>query len=314
MRRESINYFAVGLFVLAGLGLLLAVLYRITGASGQTETYYTHYDNVAGVIAGTLVTYEGYSIGHVAAIEPQREVSGLRYRLALKVKQGWSIPVDSIASIYAEGLLADTVINIQEGKAMQYLKPGDEVQGREGVDVFAALSAVADEFGELSRGSIRPLMDTLKQTVTRISGDMETHVPQILERVSNMTEKLDNSSSHVAAILNQETEAQARRILNNTDRAAEAFNHLSNSLLSVQSDVTHLIKELDGLVSESRPDIQKSLLELRDTLEQVSRSSGDILMNLEGASRNMNEFTRQIRENPASLINTRAPTDRARHD
>lgn len=314
MKRESVNYFAVGLFVLIGLGALLATFYRLSGASGNTDQYFTHYRNVAGVTAGTQVTYEGYAIGHIAAIEPQRDASGVRYRVALNLQKGWSIPEDSSASVYADGLLADTVINIREGQSKRYLQPGDEIIGRPTVDLFAALGAVAGEFGDLTESSIKPLMETLQQTIVSIGSDIETQLPEILARVNSMTGKLDRSASHVAAIMDAQTESQARRILDNTDKAAEAFAYLSNNLLSVQSDVTHLITELDGLVSESRPDIQKSLLDLRDTLEQVSSSSGDILMNLDNASRNVNEFTRQIRQNPTTLINSRAPTDKARYD
>ncbi len=309
MRRETINYFTVGLFVLAGIGFLLLVLYRMTGAGVSTDTYYTYYRNVAGVMHGTLVTYEGYSVGQVAAIEPQRDDSGLRYRVALELKKGWQIPVNSVASVTSAGLLADTVVNINEGDATDYLQPGGEVRGRAGVDLFAVLGDVAADFGDLSEDAIKPLITTLHQTVSRLSQDIESRLPGILERIDSMAGKLDDSATHVAAIVNEQTETQARRILNNTDKAAEAFNHLSGSLLSVQSDVTHLIRELDGLVSESRPDVQKSLLDLRDTLEQVSRSSGDILMNLEGAARNMNEFSRRVRENPASLLTTKAPED-----
>lgn len=314
MKRESVNYFVVGLFVLLGLGALLVTFYRLSGAGGQTDRYYTQYRNVAGVTAGTQVTYEGYVIGHIAEIEPQRDTSGIQYRLALNLKKGWSIPDDSSASVYADGLLADTVINIREGRSKTYLQPGDDINGKPTVDLFAALGAVAGEFGDLTQSSIKPLMETLRQTIVRIGGDIETQLPAILARVNSMTEKLDRSATHVAAIVDARTENQARRILDNTDRAAEAFAYLSKNLLSVQSDITHLITELDGLVSESRPDIQKSLLDLRDTLEQVSNSSGDILMNLDNASRNVNEFTRQIRQNPTTLLKSRAPTDKARYD
>jgi hypothetical protein len=42
---------------------------------------------------------------------------------------------------------------------------------------------------------------------------------------------------------------------------------------------------------------------------QVSRYSDSILQNLDSGSRNMSEFSRQIRENPARLIGGAAPSD-----
>ena len=60
---------------------------------------------------------------------------------------------------------------------------------------------------------------------------------------------------------------------------------------------------------ESRPDLQQAVVDLRNVLEQVSRYSDDILQNLDSTSRNMSEFSRQIRENPGRLIGGSAPRD-----
>ena len=49
MKRETVNYFAVGLFVLAGLAVLLFALFQIISGTGERDTYYTQYRNVAGI-------------------------------------------------------------------------------------------------------------------------------------------------------------------------------------------------------------------------------------------------------------------------
>ncbi|MEJ2576417.1 MAG: MlaD family protein, partial [Gammaproteobacteria bacterium] len=72
MKRDSINYLIVGSVVLAALGLLLYVLYRLTGGVDENTRYHVHYPNVGGLRQGTPVTYEGYKIGVVAAIDPVR--------------------------------------------------------------------------------------------------------------------------------------------------------------------------------------------------------------------------------------------------
>lgn len=315
MKRDSVNYFYVGLFVLAAAVVLLITLFRVTTGGGKTDTYYTSYRNVAGVNQGTPVTYEGYAFGKVAGIEPRQGKDGTLYQVELRVKHGWKIPADSTASIYSEGLLADTVINISEGNSDHYLDPGSDIEGTRGIDLFAVMGQVAGDFSELSNNAIRPLLESLNRTVTTVGGELEAYLPVILRDLQLLVARLDDSASHLSGILNDDTEMQARRILDNVEQAATGLNEVSHGLVAIKDDAAELVHELDSLVIESRPDLQQSIADLRYLLEQVSRYSEGILQNMDSTSRNMNEFSRQIRENPGRLFGGSAPVDKgARRD
>lgn len=309
MKRESVNYFYVGLFVLAALITLLFVLYRLTGGGGQTDAYYTTYRNVAGLNPGTLVTYEGYALGKVADIEPLRDHEGTRYRVQMQVRQGWQIPVNSVARIYSEGLLADTVINISEGDSPEYLAAGGEIQGAQGADLFAVMGEVAGEFGELSNTTIKPLLESLGQTASTVGRELQTRLPMILQDLQNLVARLEESSIYLSGIFNGGTEQQARKTLDNVEQAAVNFNELARGLVNIKDDAGELVSELDSLVVESRPDLQQSVSDLRYLLEQLSRYSEGILENMDSTSRNLNEFSRQVRENPGRLLGGSAPRD-----
>lgn len=309
MKRDTINYFSVGLFVLAGLAVLLYVMFRLLNGVGETDQYYTYYGNVAGLTAGTAVTYEGYGFGHVAAITPQRTEQGTRYQVELQVSKGWKIPADSVARIYSEGLLADTVVNIDEGEATEFLAPGGEMKGEQGVDLFASLGAVAGDFGDLSENVIRPLLETLNRTVQQVGGELDSGLPVIMAGMQQLVVKLDKSATHLSGMLNAETEAQVHRTLDNVEETATDVRALTAGLADVQQEAQSLIRKLDELVTESRPDLQQAVTDLRHLLEQVSRYSDGILQNLDSTSRNMSEFSRQIRENPGRLIGGSVPRD-----
>ena len=70
MKRENINYLAVGLFVIVIMSAFFVVVYKITGRTGPTDHYFVTYDNVTGIKYGTPVSYEGYQVGQVELIEP----------------------------------------------------------------------------------------------------------------------------------------------------------------------------------------------------------------------------------------------------
>lgn len=309
MKRETTNYFAVGLFVLAALGILFSALYHLISGSGNRDVYYTRYRNVAGLSPGTLVTYEGYSLGQVAAIEPERTATGIEYQVELRLLGNWQIPEDSVARIYSEGLLADTVVNISEGRASTFLKPGDHLKGEQGVDLFAAMGELVGDFGNLSEHAIRPLLERLNQSVQQVGGELQTRLPVILDNVQVLVGKLNTSASHLSGVLNAGTEAQAQRVLNNVESAAADLQALTGGLIEVKRDAQQLIARLDGLVVRSQPGLEEAVGDLQHILHQVSRYSDGILQNLDNSSRNMSEFSRQIRENPGRLISGTAPRD-----
>lgn len=309
MKRETIDYFSVGLFVLAGLGLLLFAMYHLSNGIGDRDKYYTRYRNVAGLSAGTLVTYEGYNIGYVAAIEPLRTDEGLEYRVEMRVQKDWRMPVDSVAQIFANGLLADIVLNISEGRSAAFLEPGATLESRQGGDLFATLGILAGEFGQLSEQGLRPLLDNLNHSVAAVSGDLENRLPAILDSAQRLVDKLDASATHLSAILNADTEVQTRRVLRNVDHAAADFSALGGSLLEVGEQTQRLLGKLDALVTTSQPELTQAVGDLRRTLQQVTRYSDTILQNLDSTARHASEFSRQIRENPGRLLSGSAPSD-----
>ena len=70
MKRDTINYLVVGIFVLVMLVALAALLLVVTDRRGPTDEYYVQYSSVAGVTSGTPIYFEGYTIGEVDDVEP----------------------------------------------------------------------------------------------------------------------------------------------------------------------------------------------------------------------------------------------------
>jgi phospholipid/cholesterol/gamma-HCH transport system substrate-binding protein len=169
MRRDNVNYVLVGVAVLTALGLLFATLLTITGRGGDSVDYHTEFANVAGLGAGAPVFYEGFRIGQVTAIEPQRVEGRTRYRVTLAIREDWQIPADSIAQRQASGLLADMTVGIREGRSASMLEPGAAIASIESGDVFSAMNELATELTMLSRDRLRPLVDTLATRIDSIA-------------------------------------------------------------------------------------------------------------------------------------------------
>jgi phospholipid/cholesterol/gamma-HCH transport system substrate-binding protein len=309
MRRDNINYLAVGGLVLVAFVLLLYMLYRLTGGVDENDPYIVYYSNVGGLDEGTPVTYEGYKIGSVTSIRPQREAQRTRYRVELHIRDGWRIPRDSIARIYSEGLLAQTVINIDEGTSNEFLAPGAELKGELGADIFAAVNDVASQVNQMLQSDVRPLIGNLNDRLSHLGEQVDERLPRILDGLQGLVDTLQRAAGSLPRILNDSTEHRIDRIISNSEEISGNLLTLSQGLLETRRATDALLDQSRGTLGENREDIRRAVTALRRSLEELSANTETILYNLEGASQNMNEFSRQIRQNPSLLLNGRPPRE-----
>lgn len=289
MKRDNVNYLLVGSFVLLMAAVLFYALYRITGHSAKGDIYYTHFANVAGIKAGTVVTYEGYEVGNVAQIKPVARDARTAYRVTLNLREPVRIPVDSQAMIATPGLLSAPLVEIKEGSARDLLAAGGDIAGSSGLNLMESVSALAADLGKLTETSIKPLLAQLNQNVTPTLVDLRSTV-----------ERINRAAGRIDALFSADNVQHWNRVLHNADGASANALKLSADLAAVRSEVEELVKDSRGIVASSGKD-------LKDALRCVDAT----LYPLEAAGRNLNEFSRTIRENPAALIQSRSPSDSA---
>lgn len=323
MNGGRLNYAVVGAFVLAMLVALVAALAVLMGRTGATDDYYAVYRNVTGVKFGTQVLYEGYPIGQVEDVTPEPAAGGMRFRVDFAVQQGWRIPADSVAAITAPRLLAAVTINIQAGKSATALAPGGAVPSREGADVFSAVSALAAQVGTLTRDGIEPLLASVEATLGTarqvLSSDVKPlarnlaalaetlngRLPTLMDKVERFAETANAAGNGVRALVGPENRAKVAALIGNLDRSA-------TNLAALSAKLDRVATALDGVVGDNRANIDRSLADLRHVMRAMSRNIDSITQNVDGASRNMYEFSRQIRQNPGLLLGGTPPPDLAR--
>ena len=302
MKREQVNYVLVGVVVLAALALLLATLGVVTGSGvGQGARYHAYYDNVTGLTRGAPVFYEGYRIGQVAELSPERGEEGVRYRVLLEVREDWPIPEDSVALLVSSGLLADVSIGIREGASRRMLAEGGEIAASGGGDLFSAMNTLAGELTVLTRERIRPLVDTLALRLESLSGTLDEGAPQLMAQAGELLGRLNRAAAGLEETLGPENRAAVGEVLANVQR-------ISAELADTRQRADALLEALNATVDENRPEIRQSMRDLQHTIGTVSQRIEAITHHLESSSRNFDEFTREIRRNPNRLLFT-APAD-----
>jgi phospholipid/cholesterol/gamma-HCH transport system substrate-binding protein len=295
VRRDNLNYTLVGAVVVVAIGLLLVALALITGRGGPSDDYVVRYRNVSGLHYGAPVFYEGYRVGQVRRITPERGAQGTRYRVDLAIRHDWPIPGDSPARLQSSGLLADVSIAIREGRSRDMLKPGGELAGEEGGDVFAAMNELAGEISTLTRTQISPLVRTLSQRVDSITGALDQNAPLILDQTRALLDRVNRASDALNDVLKPENRAALGAILGNVQG-------LTHELHATRATLDQAIGELGGIARDNRADVRRSVQDLAGVLGALSSRMDVITHHLESSSRNLDEFSREIRTHPNRLI------------
>lgn len=346
MNTSKINYAVVGGFVLAMLAAFVVAVALLTGRTGATDTYHAVFRNVTGLKFGTRVLYEGFPIGQVERITPEPVERGMRFRVEFAVTRGWRIPADSRAEIAASGLLAAVTLNVEAGSSPEPLKPGSEVRARDAANMFAVMSSVAADVGELAQTTIKPLLLTLNELAAtdirpllatlndlaskdlrpllatmsrtaesfanvaeselpavvgdaaRLVKDLNERLPRIAVAVEAIAEKANRATDEVSLLVSPDNRRVLQEALARVDKATAGLDKL--------------LSGLNALVVDNRKDIDKVIGDLRHVAETVARDIDSVNQNLEGAARNMYEFSRQIRQNPGLLLGGTPPKDAAR--
>jgi phospholipid/cholesterol/gamma-HCH transport system substrate-binding protein len=137
--------------------------------------------------------------------------------------------------------------------------------------------------------------------------------PDSQKRVTAMVDNFSRASANVATVsqtldervkevLTPETTRKIQNALDNVALAANNIADLTSDLHSTREKLDRLLVGLNAISEENRPGIRASVSDLRYTLRSLSQRVDAITYNLEGASRNLSEFSRTIRQNPAVLL------------
>ncbi len=287
MRDESRNYALVGVFVVAMVVALIVWLAVLSGRTGGTDDYRIRYESVLGLSPGTQVYYQGYPIGMIETIEPimgPADAEDKLFELVARVRRGWFIPEDSIAEITASGLLSAVVINIEGGDSREALRPGSLMKSVEPTSLMTVVTDAATELSEFMVGDLRPQLELL-------------------------VENIDNAIGRVAQFVAPENAENVAMILSNLGEVSSNTQQLMLGIESTRAGLDRVVARIDAVLEANDDDIRAMVSDLQQAIEALARRSEAIAANLEDATRNANEFSRQLRANPGVILRGRKTGD-----
>lgn len=305
MKRDNLNYFLVGLFVLSMAAVFLYALYRITGQDAHGDQYLTHFPNVAGIKTGSVVTFEGFEVGNIGAIEPVSQDGRTQYQVTLNLRQPLKIPTDSHTLIAAPGLLSAPLVEIREGQSTEYLSPGGAIPSAPRANLMESMAGLANDLSGIAESGLKPLLAQVGLYVGTLGKQLDDNVPAAMADLRTTLAHMNSAAERIDELFGEQNQKHLGNVLRNADATSEQIRSLTADLYQVRDELEALTQDARAVVTNSGGEVETTLTEVRESL----RRTNALLHQLEAAGRNLNEFSRNIRHNPSSLISSRPPIE-----
>ena len=300
-RKSTINYVKLGIFVTAGLLLLVIALYFIGSKKnlfGDTFSLYVNFKDINGLKKGNNIRYGGIDVGTVGKITIINDTT-IKVELVLEERMKTMIRKNSVANIGTDGLMGDKLVNIDAGSsASQNVTDDDYILSRESVNtdemlrtlqftnnnvaiVSANLKTLTETINK-SKGTLYTIMmDTsLSVQITRALSNIEaasSHINSFGQDLSVAGEDLQQGKGFLGALLKDTAlSGDFKNSMTNIKNSGEQLSAATKNLQDILEKVNHGSGPLNTLINDTGADAS-----LKNAIQNIDSSSVKLNENLE---------------------------------
>lgn len=297
----------VGLFVVIGTVLLIAILYSIGKRQhifSRNIQLYAVFDNVNGLQTGNNVRYSGIDVGTVSKIVMLDE-RNIVLQLMVEDKISRFIKEDAIAFIGSDGLVGSMVVNIVPGK-MQNAKTiisGDTIQTYSKVgtdDMLSTLNTTNENAALLTsdllkitnkilegKGTLGTLLsDTLlaqdiRKSIIELKKTTQS-TSALVTKINSIVGKVNYDESAAAVLLSDTVSTnQLKTVFENLEKSSQDIKSVSQNLekylkemRSGEGTINHLIqdKAMAGQLDSTMINVKEAAEKLNENMEALRQN------------------------------------------
>ena len=278
---EKVNFAVVGIFVLVlGAALIGGVLWFSSGKSYNKvyDIYQTYMsESVSGLNLNAPVRYRGVEVGRVQGIRLAPD-NVEQVQLTLGIIHGTPIKVDTVALLQTQGLTGLTFVELNGGN---HNSPALKAKSTEKYPVIqsgpslitrldTSVTAMLSNINRTSQNINSLLDEDNRKAIKNTLRDIET----LSNTLASRRTEIDSSLKDMARFSN-ELPQLAQRIRHST----ETFDHMNNELAKASSSTRATMDSTRQFTSETLPEAQQLIVELRDLTHSLQRVSGELEQN-----------------------------------
>lgn len=331
-----------GLFMIAMVLVVLATLVLLAPGLLSGYTLRAYFLGADGLDTGIDVVMEGYVIGRLRALSPVFEHDPDRdecprpsdprapampcFRVKLSIQQDWPVPADSRLQLAPAGVLRGNLLRIVPGRSATRLATNAVLptMPREPdlpMQIQATLAMAQHTIDDVIRPTLTRIQTRIQDLLAMFQSDDDENSAlsglgtEVGGGLTTVIENLTQVSSDIEQSIDP---AQIRAILSKVETLSENLATISETLpartLAIERAVDQygaLADQINATVETTRPSLQGSLTDARYLLQELAAAVAPILANIENASRNLSALSRELREDPVSLLRGQAQEDQS---
>ncbi len=309
MAKKMVNNVKLGIFVLAGLLFLVALLFLIgrnKNMFGSTYVLKSRFSNVQGLVQGNNVRYAGIQVGTVRNIEIIADTI-IEVSMHIDTDMKSVIKSDALVSIGTDGIVGNKVVNIVSGSGVAMpAQPGSLLMARETSSPEEMLNTLSRSNNDLSE-----ITEEFKTTIKRINSskalwdvlNSETLYPDIkssLENVRKSSAGMERLTMELNSVMQnvKAGEGTVGKLLYDTslayslDQAAQQLNQVVHSADEMVKNFDKVIKDIHENVTTGNGPV-KTLLTDSEMTEDMRRA----LDNIDQGTKRFNESMEALQHN-----------------
>jgi phospholipid/cholesterol/gamma-HCH transport system substrate-binding protein len=290
------NEIRAGCLVIVGIILFVVFLILISGLDlfKSTKIYYARFKYTSGVEVGSLIRYGGMEVGRVkkARIAPDKNTL-----IEFEIEIDADVPVkkDSDVIITSIGIMGEEYIEITTGSPNAELLPPRSLLNCKDVTPLMMMTNTFDELGK----NLSQTVDNLNRI---LGNENQSQIHQVL---ANLNRLLEDNQQAIATMM-----ANSNEVISNLSQMS---SRLDTILIENQDSISRSIQQLEATLVQSQELVRNMQQTMKNVNQMITTQNGnynEIMDNLNRTSRNLDEFTRTIKERPWSLIRKSAPKER----
>ncbi|MBX2887362.1 MAG: MCE family protein [Ferruginibacter sp.] len=309
MGNKSTNNLKLGIFVIAGLLVLVAFLYFIgkkRNMFGSTFLLKVQFHNVQGLMPGNNVRYAGIQAGTVGDIFVQGDtIIEVEMNIVSSLKN--VIKSNAVVSIGTDGIVGNKVLNIIPAKISgSAASPGTFLIGQESFNTEDLMNMLGGANDDLSF-----IMKDLRTTIQRFNNskgfweliNSETIASDLKESMENLQQasvKINNMSGSLNEIVAdlKNGKGSAGRILRDTqlifqlEQTAQQLNGVGGEAKSVVEKLNGLVDDVDHKINNGNGPISAVLNDkemtnsIKQSLDNIEKGTRAFEANMEALKHN----------------------------
>ncbi len=280
-----------GILVLLGIILFIFGFNYLKGQNllDDSRVFYTHYDNVEGLVPSTPVTIHGLQVGKVTKIEFLGDGSG-KLKIKLLVDNEFQFSKNSKAELYETGLIGGKAIAIIPAfDGAEKAKENDVLEGvvkpgltalvnqrltplQEKIEVMmvgadSLLNNLNEVFDEKTKANLRASVSGLNDVIQNFkntSSSLNNVLANNEAKLNNTLSNVDNIASNLNKTTSQLANANLEETIKNLEITIQNFNTITNKIKNGEGSIGKLLED-DGLYNN----LEGASLQLEQLLEDM---------------------------------------------